>query len=60
MQVAGLDAVAVRDADAPDAGGGEVLQHRHAEAARADDEHRAARSFAWPRAPTSGSAICRE
>ena len=40
MQVGGFEPVAVDDADAADAGAGEILQHRNAEAARADHEHR--------------------
>ena len=40
VQVARLDHVVVGDADATDARCGKVLQHRYAEAACADDEHR--------------------
>ena len=39
MQVGGFEPVGVDDADAADAGAGEVLQHRNAEAARAHHEH---------------------
>ena len=40
MQVRRLEPVAIDDADAADAGAGEVLQHRHTETAGADHEHR--------------------
>ena len=39
MQVGRFEPVAVDDAEAADAGAGEVLQHRHAEAAGADHQH---------------------
>ena len=42
VQIARLERIAIDDAEAADAGSGEVLQHRHAEAARADHEHPAA------------------
>ena len=41
LQVGELDDVVVDDADAADAGGGEIEEHRRAEPAGADDEHRA-------------------
>ena len=41
LQVGELDDVVVDDADAADAGGGEVVQHRRAQPAGADDQHRA-------------------
>ncbi len=40
MQVRGLEPVAIDDAESADAGAREVLQHRHAESAGADHQHR--------------------
>ena len=40
MQVGGFEPVAVDDAEPADAGAGEILQHRHAESAGADHQHR--------------------
>ena len=40
MQVRGFEPVAIDDAEPADAGAREVLQHRHAEAAGADHQHR--------------------
>ena len=39
MQIACLQRVSIHDAQAADASAGEILQHRTAESARADDEH---------------------
>ena len=52
VQVARFDDVAVDDPDASDTGRGEVLQHRYAETAGADDEYRAC-AHALGRAPRS-------
>jgi len=40
MQVRLLDRVVIDDREPPDAGAGEILQNRAAEAARADHQHR--------------------
>ena len=54
LQVAVVDDVEVDEADAPDAGRGQVQRQRRAEPARADQQHAAALSFFCPSMPTSG------
>jgi hypothetical protein len=39
LEIAFVDGVVVHDADAPDARGSEVLEHRRSEAARSDAKH---------------------
>ena len=45
MEVGHLDSIVIDDRDAPHAGAHQILQHRTAETARTDDEHRSDGEF---------------
>ena len=59
LEVGDIDHVEVDDADAADAGRGQVEAERRAEAAGADQQHADALSFRCPSSPTSGMMRCR-
>ena len=60
MQVGGFEPVTVDDAETAHACAGEVLQHRNAQAAGADHQHRGGSQARLARGPTSRRATWRE